>query len=427
MRSAGIVAACVGLALLLGGCDPNDRTYFRGGIGADLYTVDSVATADIQNIYLDSLCRQSLSYVGTDVPSCSGQGQLPPALWPLIVQAGMNDIDQRCDSYLSWLDQKKRENSAILSEISAIRVAADALTNPAVASGISPIALASVAAAFGLATSTLGNVNSLLLQVDHTTVQSVVFINRHDFREQVLKLVIDNKPMVVHTLRSYLTICMPMTISANINSTVTVFQQAGSGAPLVFADTIGHPPTARDRVGPTAVVEPKFDPAHETIIANFNRKADSIGFVQGILKRLCAPQSEVIHVTSKTNARIMAYQQSLLDSGDTIVVVTGKLSSRELGLIGGKKPCATKMFENLYEEETFPEGINSVLALLNKKLPQNSQLATNATTAQIRARIPEVRKLLDSKLSLKSKGPSDPLTGDLSDQLTSDLVNELAR
>ena len=30
---AGVVAGCVALALLVGGCDPSERNYFRNGIG----------------------------------------------------------------------------------------------------------------------------------------------------------------------------------------------------------------------------------------------------------------------------------------------------------------------------------------------------------------------------------------------------------
>ncbi|WP_027573255.1 hypothetical protein [Bradyrhizobium sp. WSM1743] len=430
MRSVWGIVAFVCLGLLVGGCDPKERDYFREGIGSDLYTADMTAAAELQNIYLDTLCRQATPYVGPDVPSCSGLGQLPNASWPLIVQAGMNDIDRRCDAYLAWLDQKKRDNSAILAEIGAIRVAVDALTNPAISPGITPIALASVAAAFGLATSTLGNVNALLLQVDHTTVQSVVFVNRRKFREDVLGLPISNKPIAVHALRSYLTICMPMTISANINSTVTVFEQAGAAAvrrqPLVSTSTIAEAHSARDRVTPSGTSNPNSDPAHEAIIANYNPKVHSIGFVQGILKKLCAPKSEVLHVTTKTNARIAAYQQSLRDSGDTTTLVTGKLNARQLGLIQPKKECATQQFENLYEVENFPQGISSASELMNSKLPKNKQLATNPNVKDVRARIADVRKILDSKLVLKSRNASDPLTADLSDQLTSDLVNALA-
>ena len=105
---AGIVAGCIGLALLTSGCDPNDGTYFRSGIGTKLYTVDAATATEYQNIYLEYLCRQSSSYVGADVPGCAQQA-VPANFWPVIVQAGLNDIDARCDSYLAWLDQKTRE------------------------------------------------------------------------------------------------------------------------------------------------------------------------------------------------------------------------------------------------------------------------------------------------------------------------------
>ncbi|MDA9500653.1 hypothetical protein XI05_24890 [Bradyrhizobium sp. CCBAU 11357] len=390
MRSVWGIVAFVCLGLALAGCDPNDRTYFRDGIGTQLYTADTASAAELQNIYLDYLCRQANSYVGPDVPSCAQQA-IPANYWPIIVQAGLNDIDARCDSYLAWLDAKRRENAAVLAEIGAVRFAVDALTNPNV-TGVSAVGLAAISAAFGLANDTVKNLNSLLLQVDHTTVQSVVLVNRRKFREDLLGLAISNKPIAVHALRSYLTICMPMTISANINSTVTVFEQAGAAAagrrqPLVSTSTIAEAHSARDRVTPSGTTDPKIDPAHEAIIANFNPKVHSIGFVQGILKKLCAPKSEVLHVTTKTNARIAAYQQSLRDTGDTTTQVTGKLNPRQLGLIQSRKECATQQFENLYEAESFPQGITSVSELMNSKLPKNKQLPTNPSMKDVRNRI----------------------------------------
>jgi hypothetical protein len=245
MRWVAKIFAWMTVAIGVAGCNVLEGQYFRQGIGTDLSSGDIVSATELQNVYLDHLCRQTLPFVGAGVRSCSNE-QIPPQAWPLIVQAGMNDIDQRCDAYLAWLDQKKRENAAVLTEISAIRVAVDAITNPSITHGVGPRTLAAIAAAFGFATDTLSNINSLLLTADHTTVQTVVFTNRHDFRESAAKLQIDNKPMAVHTLRSYLTICMPMTISAKINSTVTVFQQMGAGA--VNARPLVAPPTRTSSV-----------------------------------------------------------------------------------------------------------------------------------------------------------------------------------
>jgi hypothetical protein len=394
MRGVGVVAGCVALAVLVSGCAPNDRTYFRGGIGTDLYTADTATTTELQNIYLDNLCRQTLPFVGSEVPGC-GQRELLPKAWALIVQAGMNDIDQRCDSYLSWLDQKKRENAAILTEISAIRVAVDALTNPGIAPGISPIALASVAAAFGLATSTLGNVNSLLLQVDHTTVQSVVFINRRDFREGVLRIPIDNKPMVIHTLRSYLSICMPMTISANINSTVTVFQQAGARAverqPLVSTTTIGAPLTAQQT---TAQPQRAFTPASPDL-AQFFQELLSQTEAERTLNALClnknaASGKEKVALAGAL-VKIFKNEENSPDS---------KLSKQDREMFTKQTDCGVA--RNYFEKKLFANtttdqarmlsagNVKSLIMFLNRS-DAGGQLDPATTLANARSKIMAVR------------------------------------
>ena len=95
---AWVIAGCIALGLLVTGCDPNERNYFREGIGTQLYTAETASATELQNIYLDYLCRQSNPIVGADAPSCAQQ-VVPANVWPIIVQAGLNDIDARCDSY----------------------------------------------------------------------------------------------------------------------------------------------------------------------------------------------------------------------------------------------------------------------------------------------------------------------------------------
>jgi hypothetical protein len=55
MRSKGVIVACMGLALLMGGCDSLDSRYFRYGIGTDLYSTDIVETTQYQDLYLTEL------------------------------------------------------------------------------------------------------------------------------------------------------------------------------------------------------------------------------------------------------------------------------------------------------------------------------------------------------------------------------------
>jgi hypothetical protein len=422
------IAGCVGLALLASGCDPNDTTYFRQGIGTELYTADTASATDLQNIYLDYLCRQSNSYIGPDVPSCSQQ-VVPANYWPVIVQAGMNDIDTRCDSYLAWLDQKKRENAGILTEIGAVRFAVDSLTNPAVVTSVSPVALAAISAAFGLATSTVNNFNSLLLQVDHTTVQNVVFSNRQIFRESLLKFssAIDNKPAAIHTLRTYLSICMPMTISASINSTVTVFQQTGSGAgagPTI--PTIGAPLRAAQAISKPDRSEVTPHPEFAKILDRYDAKVHSAPYVTSIQKALCVPKSELGTIGPDTKTLIKIYQATK-SATDSSAKTNGKLDAKEIDEVLGSGQCATDQTtglptgpQNFFEKRTFnnnPRGQQALAAFIDaiKKVPGGTQQVTGTSLDGARNRIQEVRGLLSSGAQLMK------LPVDLAGQVTPDL------
>lgn len=421
---SGVIVACVGLALLVSGCDANDRAYFRDGIGTDLYTTDIAAATDLQNAYLESLCRQSLSYVGT-VPSCSDRGELPPALWPLIVQAGMNDIDTRCDSYLSWLDVKKRENGAVLSEIGAIRVAVDALTNPAITT-VSPVALAAVAAAFGLATSTLGNVNSLLLQVDHTTVQSIVFTQRQIFRESVLKLTseINNKPTAIHALRTYLTICMPMTISAGINSTVTVFQQTGGMFARSFSPTttIGSPftPASVVQKPPRALpVPPDVDVAPFFAETNLSKPDTEL-----TLRGLCIDNNTGTGLTRASLIKALVAIFEATPDSDNPLKPDGIISGNERRVINKQPNCGAA--KNYFEKAVFAntqslqKTKNSADALANFI----SDLLNRSPGGDLSGTTPLANQTLRDKISTvrTALGVND-VPSALSNEATAALVN----
>jgi hypothetical protein len=417
---AGIVAGCTALALLVAGCDPNERNYFRNGIGTQLYTAETASVTEFQNIYLDYLCRQSVSSIGADAPGCA---QIVQAnAWPIIVQAGLNDIDARCDSYLAWLDQKRRENAAILAEISAVRFAVDALTNPNIA-GVSGVGLAAISAAFGLATGTVNNFNSLLLQVDHTTVQTVVTGNRRAFRQDLLRFSssIDNKPAAIHTLRSYLSICMPMTIAANINSTVTVFKQTGvapGAGPML--PTVAAPFTPRERFveRPSPPIDRvKTVPGAETIIDGYpaNRLIYTPEVIDNILVGLCAPQSELTQITGITKALLNIWEQT--DTQNS--TLDGKIGSdRERRAIIALTPCPTGTL-NAFERRTFATGPDvALLVTLLNKVPLSGELPAAATLSDSRSRIALVRRSCFA-------GKLSKLPDSMNAQVTPDLMKEL--
>lgn len=150
----------------------------------------------------------------------------------------MNDIDVRCDSYLVWLDARRRAREPILQEISDVRTTTTAIL-AATGAGVEPIAIA--AAAFGLASSSFTNVNSsLVFALDQSTVQTVVVSRQNEFRRN-LPLVIDNRPAAMYALRSYLRLCMPMTIDTQVNTTVKLYEQGGPAGIAALAAVADNP------------------------------------------------------------------------------------------------------------------------------------------------------------------------------------------
>src|SRR5229473_426601 len=201
MRGAGIVAGCVGLALLLSGCDPvRDFRYTREGIGTDLYWDGLPTATQLQDIYLANICAQAISPTARSVDTVSCDGlSLGSRDWGLLVQAGMNDIDLRCDAYLSWLHDRRSSREPFLKELAVLGGAAAGILR-ATEVGATPIALTAIA--FGLAADTFTN----------------------------LDLVIDNRPAAIYVLRNYLSICVPASIEMSINNTINVYHRGGPAA-----------------------------------------------------------------------------------------------------------------------------------------------------------------------------------------------------
>ena len=237
MRSIASVLLCAGLLLATAGCDPQtDRMFFRQGIGTELNSGDIEASTKAQNDYVKFVCQQAgLSYFD-DGGSITCEEPNKPSTWQLFVQAGMNDIDQRCDAYLAWLDYVRRAKDPTLNMLS------DAATYSALImdrAGVSAAPIAITGAALGFARNTFTNVASrLILEVNHSAVQSVVLTAQKDFREDLLgsvdrkisPVVIASKPAAIYALRSYLRLCMPVTIEAEINNTVVTFARSGGAA-----------------------------------------------------------------------------------------------------------------------------------------------------------------------------------------------------
>lgn len=302
MRFVATLVVCGGLSVMVAGCDQTDKVFFKKGIGTELNAGDVAATTDAQNNYIEYICEQAGLQPG--LKGVCGPEPFNPMTWQLFVQAGMNDIDQRCDAYLSWLDYVRRSKEPTLTELAQASTATTVIMDRA-GVGAGPIAIA--AAAYGFAIQTFTNVTSrLILEVDHSTVQAVVLSHQKEFREELFgsvdkripPVVIASKPAAIYALRSYLRLCMPMTIETQINSIMTTFSRGGTralnaGEPMITAATVGVRPTIiRDVKAPmtrVVAIGTAGEPTDPAVIASIRKAlclSESGGLDDAAHKRL---------------------------------------------------------------------------------------------------------------------------------------------
>ena len=229
MRAVRLVA-CVAIALVAASCgNPMvERKYINEGAGVDLNSGDAANQVALLNEYIAFICTQ----MGQGPESCIVGS-------PTFVMAGMNDIDQRCDGYLTWLDARRRDRAPVLAEISAVEGA----THDIMAiTGASVKSLSIVTTAFTLATATYMNWNSrLLISVNQSTVQEVVYNSQWKYREKIRNMLVPDRPTAIYLLRNYLRLCMPITIEASINTATTLVQRDAPpqfNQPLVVQSTV---------------------------------------------------------------------------------------------------------------------------------------------------------------------------------------------
>ena len=209
LHSIFLVSAFV---IFLTGCaNPlTEEKLIQSGIGTELYSEQLEESSDRLDTYLKYMCRQA------GLPGCD-YNNMSPRHWAVVVRAGFNDIDRRCDSYLAWLNSRRRNSKSVLSQISDTRTVTEALLE---VTGVGLRAITVTGLAFGLAKNTFTNYYSrLLLSVEKSTVELVVHERRLRFREQISKrnFKVSYKPDAVHVLREYLLMCTPHNIENSIN------------------------------------------------------------------------------------------------------------------------------------------------------------------------------------------------------------------
>jgi hypothetical protein len=425
MRRIMALGACFGAALATAACNliTTDQRYVREGAGTDVYWSGLADATYLQELYIGYICQQAgLPVMMQGEALRCNDAALGPRDWGVFVQAGMNDIDKRCNAYLAWMDEKKRSSGPILQEVMDINAATSAIF---LATGVGAIPMGIATAAFGLATNTLTNLDHrLILELEKTTVQAVVFTGRNTYRINLAKVTIDNRPAAIHALQSYLEICTPISIEANVNTTITVFERGGPGAFQALTNNrlnttrtvAAAAMTARQAGGPPPRSTPPTISEYSEILDPYVPGVHSPSYVERLQKALCVPQTEYRRVGDATKILIKIFEDA-----EPGAVVNGKLDSREQATVLGltANPCRPDGAQNFYERRTYADAaaVADLVQLLNKS-PVGPQLPLNAALKDARTKIKAVRAALNGKLTLK-------LTGPFASQVTEELVSAL--
>ncbi len=430
MRSFVSVMVGGALALALAGCDPvTDKHYFTKGIGTELYTSSISEKSNELEIYIHETCQQAglvYSHDGECLPLTKMDRA---ATWTLFVQAGMNDIDRRCDGYLVWLDNIRRSEAPRLKQLGDTNIATQLVLTTTNA-GVVPMAL--VATAFGFAADTLTNVNSrLILTVNHSTVQAVVLGRQKEYRKDLLgdgnskpKVIIDNRPAAVHALRNYMRLCMPMTIETEINNTIVAYERGGIEAlraeKMITAMSVSQPVTAAQ-----TLIRPirKFEPTDE--YAQFFEEKLSKTEAQKVLNGLCLNKNSTPDMTkAEVIASLVAIFEQSRDS-DIKPVPDGKISRRERPFIANQTDCGDA--KNFFERKAYANSVTTgadnagALAWFVKnrlvRSPDTEPVPDPITLTNLR------KKIQAARVALKLEDVQAPMN----DQITRQLDLALAR
>jgi hypothetical protein len=415
MRSVLRLAAGAAMGFAVAGCNlANEGLYFREGIGTGLSRPELPEVTQIQDLYIAHICQQA------GLPNCDDVTMGPQA-WSLFVQAGMNDIDLRCDAYLAWLDNRKRSAAPILNQLAAMNTAAQAIMY-ASGSGATAITIAGVA--FGLAADTFTNVNSrLLLEVNQSTVQSVVLGHQTRYRVETGRVSVRSRPMAIYLLRNYLRICMPFSIETSINNTVSVYHRVGpeglrteplvTQAPRVAAVTVATP---RDSIGlPKRRTLTEEIPGFAELLDPYNPSTHSRSFVYRVMGAICVPDNLRTTPNEITRTYIRIFEDTALSKSRN-----GRLDAREIGLaleLTGNA-CTSSGPQNFFERQTYTNAaaVADLIGLLNKS-SAGGTLPANTLLGGTRSKIRLVRGALAGKLAKMPATFDTHVTPDLIDAL----------
>lgn len=343
IRGGLLVVAATALA----GCQDGEQNYLTNGIGSELTAPGLVRTESLQNQYFSYLCRQATSQSYAPKSSCQVDS------WNLIVQQGMNDIDRRCDAYLQWLDNRKRSKGPWISQIGDTAAATSAILGQ-VDAGTKAITI--VGQAFQLLTKSVQNYHSrLLLEIESSTINSIVLRGRYDFRSyiQEQRIKFASKPEAEHALRSYTRLCLPFAIEAKVNDFSTLAAQGEmprSGGTFGDLPVVGNVPKPVDPIN-KGQGGGDLPPTPDIIQTFFGVPNFTEVRLKTFQRATCT--SSATTVGPRTKAAITIVEQTI-QANKQAVTIDGFLDVNEYRNVD-ESECSQK-FTNYFEKVTLTSG-----------------------------------------------------------------------
>lgn len=391
MKTARLISAA--FCLFVSSCSADTKTSLvYNDVGTDLYSASLPDSTRRLDDYTGYICQSA----GLTRVDGAGRAVCPVASfkakeWNDFVQMGVYDIDQRCDRYLAWLDAAKRSKTPIANQISGTA----RLTNQVLLlTGTAMPAISIVAAAFGYASDTFTNVqSSLLIELDHSTVQSVVYGIQNKLKDEISTEAISSKPQALSVLRTYLRSCMPFTIATEVNTQLSTLGRNGVVAgDLLTTDNSYRGPATPDEKPHRPPQQPPVS-AYAKIIDPNELTLISTALVKSALKALCVDTDPNSVGSARTQASIGWYLQD--NEPGRLTNKRGYLTLANLSRLNDQPgvPCTKTFPKNYFEKMHLPNGLSKDIAViqgLNKAL--NLNLSAGSTLQEMRAAIKAYRK-----------------------------------
>jgi hypothetical protein len=208
---------------VLPGCAAYDRSSLAAsGPGSDLPAADATTFREAQDALIIQLVKAAKPPATAGLVNQLGEEDLKFTVtndvsWDMVIRAGMDYADVRCESYLHALYRLDRDRKTAVTQTGLL---GGATAGVQAALGKAAKEVAIVAILFGLTSSTIDNVASnLLYELEPSSVRTLVKAQQAQYRAS-LGTGYRDRPAAMTALRGYALLCVPASIESEVNLAV---------------------------------------------------------------------------------------------------------------------------------------------------------------------------------------------------------------